>query len=209
MSGQPATPTNVTVQYLDAGTITVNGPGITGSRQIAKTSPGAGILLYSLILDNTATTLSAGTYNFTGSGGPDVGSFTASYTLPPAFTWTNQASLGTIVRANGATLTWTGGDPAGYVAISGESSLVGATEASTATVSFTCTARVSDGSFTVPPVVLLAMPPTAAAPGATFATPGSLAVAHVGTTAAQIQASGIEFGGIGSAFTYGASAIYQ
>jgi hypothetical protein len=97
---------------LDAGTITVNGPGITVSRQIAKSSPGGGILLYGLILDNTATTLAAGTYTFTGSGGPDVGSFTATYPMPPAFTWTNQSSLATIVRANGATVTWTGGDPA-------------------------------------------------------------------------------------------------
>ena len=92
VSGQPATPSTATVQYLDAGTITVNGPGITGSRQIAKSSPGGGILLYSLILDNTATTLAAGTYNFTGSGGPDVGSFTASYTMPPVFAWTNPSS---------------------------------------------------------------------------------------------------------------------
>jgi hypothetical protein len=209
VSGQPAAPSSATVQYLDAGTIAVTGPGITGSRQIAKSSLGGGILLYSLILDNTATTLAAGTYNFTGSGGPDVGSFTAGYTMLPAFTWTNAASLATIVRANGATVTWTGGDPAGYVTIAGQSTFTGATAATTASVSFTCTARVTDGNFTVPPVVLLAMPPTTAAPGATFAIPGSLTVSHVGTTVTPIQASGIEFGGIGSVFGYGASAIYQ
>ena len=197
------------MQYLDAGTITVNGPGIAGSRQIAKSSPGAGILLYGLILDNTATTLAAGTYNFTGAGGPDVGSFTASYTMPPAFSWTNQSSVATIVRANGATVTWTGGDPAGYVTIGGQSTLNGATAATSVSVSFTCTARVTDGSFTIPPVVLLAMPPTAAAPGATFAVPGTLTVSHTGTTVTTIQASGIEFGGIGSVFAFGASATYQ
>jgi hypothetical protein len=209
VSGQPTTPSSATVQYLDAGTITVTGPGITGSRQIAKSSPGGGILLYSLILDNTATTLAAGTYNFTGSGGPDVGSFTAAYAAPPAFTWTNPSSVATIVRANGATVTWTGGDPAGYVTIAGQSSLTGATAATTVSVSFTCTARVTDGSFAVPPAVLLAMPPTTAAPGASFAIPGSLTVSHIGTTVTTIQASGIEFGGIGSVFVFGASATYQ
>jgi uncharacterized protein (TIGR03437 family) len=209
VSGQPTTPSTATVQYLDAGTIAVTGPGITGSRQIAKSSPGGGILLYSLLLDNTATTLAAGTYNFTGSGGPDVGGFTAAYTLPPAFSWTNPSSLATIVRANGATVTWTGGDPAGYVTIAGQSNFTGATAATSASVSFTCTARVTDGSFTVPPVVLLAMPPTAAAPGATFAIPGSLTVSHIGTAVTPIQASGIEFGGIGSVFIFGASATYQ
>jgi uncharacterized protein (TIGR03437 family) len=209
VSGQPTTPPTATVQYLDAGTITVNGPGITGSRQISKTSPGGGILLYDVVLDNTATTLASGTYNFTGAGGPDVGSFTASYTMPPTFAWTNQASLTNVVRANGATVTWSGGDPAGYVTISGTSNLNGASAATSVSVSFTCTARVTDGSFTIPPVVLLAMPPTAAAPGATFAIPGTLSVAHTGTTAAMIQASGIEFAGIGSVFSFGNSATYQ
>ena len=209
VSGQPSTPSTATVQYLDAGNITVSGPGIAGSRQLAKSSPGAGILLYGLVLDNTATTLAAGTYNFTGAGGPNVGSFTAGYAMPPPFAWTNQANLATVMRANGATVTWSGGDPAGYVTISGESTFNGATAASSATVSFTCTARVTDGSFTIPPVVLLAMPPTTAAPGANFAVPGTLSVSHTGSTAAMIQASGIEFGGIGSVFTFGNSAIYQ
>jgi hypothetical protein len=192
VSGQPATPPATTVQYLDAGTITVGGPGIVGSRQISKTSPGGGILVYGLLLDNTATTLAAGTYNFTGSGGPDVGSFAASYTMPPVFAWTNQSSLSTVVRANGATVTWTGGDPAGYVTIAGQNSLYGANAVATVTVSFTCTALVTDGSFTIPPVVLLAMPPTTAAPGVPFAIPGTLIVSHVGTTFTAIQASGIE-----------------
>jgi hypothetical protein len=207
VSGQPATSTP-TVQFLDAGTITVGGPGINGSRQIEKVTVG-GSLLYSLILDNTATTLAAGTYNFTGSGGADVGSFTASYTMPPVFTWTNPSSLATIVRANGATVTWTGGDPAGYVTIAGQSTLPGATAAANVTVAFTCTARIGDGSFTIPPIVLLALPPTTAAPGANFAVPGSLTVSHVGTTATQIQASGIEIGGIGSVFAFGTSATFQ
>jgi uncharacterized protein (TIGR03437 family) len=208
VSGQPATTPTATAEFLDAGTITVTGPGINGSRQIAKTNAG-GALVYSAILDNTATTLAAGTYNFTGSGGPNVGSFTASYIMPPVFAWTNPAAAATIVRANGVTVNWTGGDPAGYVTISGQSNLTGATAATTVSVSFTCTARVTDNTFTVPPVVLLAMPPTTAAPGATFAIPGSLSVSHVGTTVTQIQASGIEFGGIGSVFTFGASSTYQ
>ena len=206
--GQAATPPTVTAQFLDAGTITVNGPGITGNRQIAKTSVG-GSLLYAAQLDNSNTTLAAGTYNFTGAGGPDVGPFTASYVFPTPFSWTNQSSLTSIVRANGATVNWTGGDSGGYVTIAGESTLAGATAATTATVSFTCTARVTDGTFTVPPVVLLALPATAAAPGATFATPGSLSVSHVGTTVTQIHATGIEIGGIGSVFAFGNSAVYQ
>jgi uncharacterized protein (TIGR03437 family) len=208
VAGQGTTPSGVTGQFLDAGIITVNGPGINGSRQVAKTNVG-GTLIYGVQLDSTNTTLAAGTYNFTGAGGPDVGPFTASYTFPTPFAWTNQSSLTNIVRANGATVNWTGGDPAGYVTIAGTNTLNGSTAASDATVSFTCTARVTDGTFTVPPVVLLAMPPTTTPPGATFATPGTLVVTHVGTTVAQIQATGIEIGGIGSVFAFGNSATYQ
>jgi uncharacterized protein (TIGR03437 family) len=208
VSGQAATPPSATSQSLDAGTITVNGPGINGSRPITKLTEAGGIF-YGLILDNSNTTLAPGAYNFTGSGGPDVGPFSASYTMPPIFTWTNQSSAQTIVRANGITVTWTGGDPAGYVTIAGQSEFLGATAAANASVSFTCTARVTDGSFTVPPVVLLALPPTTAAPGAAFVTPGTFGVSTYGAMATEIKASGIEFGGIGSVFTYGVSATYR
>jgi uncharacterized protein (TIGR03437 family) len=208
VGAQPATTPTPMVQYLDAGTITVAGPGIAGSRQIPKQSPSAGVLIYSLE-DDSARTLQAGTYNFTGAGGPDVGSFIASYTMPPVFTWTNQSSLSAIVRANGATVTWTGGDPAGYVTIGGTSTLNGITAATTITVSFTCTARVTDGKFTIPPVVLLALPPSASAPGATLVTRGTLSVGHNSASVSAIQASGIEIGGIGSVFTFSNLATYQ
>ncbi len=71
--------------------------------------------------------------------------------------WTNESSITTVVRANGQLVTWTGGDPNGYVQILGFSGL---TEPVEATVGFLCTARVSDQSFTIPSDVLLALPPT-------------------------------------------------
>src|SRR5882757_234597 len=46
------------------------------------------------------------------ASGTNVGSFTASYAMPPPFAWTNQSSLATVVRANGTTVTGSGGDPA-------------------------------------------------------------------------------------------------
>src|ERR1051326_7587694 len=44
VSGQPNPPTNTTAQSLDAGTITVSGPGINGSRQVTKTVVGAPLI---------------------------------------------------------------------------------------------------------------------------------------------------------------------
>jgi uncharacterized protein (TIGR03437 family) len=201
-------PSTGTVQWLDAGQITVTGPGITGSKVLSKSTAG-GVLVYQATLDNTATTLAPGAYTFDGAGGPDVGKFTASYNMPQPFVWTNQSSLDTVARANGATFTWSGGDPAGYVTISGTSTFFGANANQNVTVTFTCTARVSDGSFTVPPIVLLGLPASLPAAGSTLIIPGSLSVLSVSNSVAGFQASGIDAGGIGSVFVYSGTAIYQ
>jgi hypothetical protein len=131
-----------------------------------------------------------------------------AYNMPPPFTWTNQASLAAVNRANGATVTWSGGDQAGYVTIAGSSTFYGMTAAQSVSVSFTCTARVSDGSFTVPPIVLLGLPASGTISGSTTIVPGSLIVTNV-SFGSTFQASGIDAGGIGSAFIYGGSATYQ
>jgi uncharacterized protein (TIGR03437 family) len=205
--GQP-TPSTGSIKYLDAGQVSVTGPGISGTKNLPKTTLG-GILAYEVQLDNTATTIAAGAYTFTGAGGPDVGAFTVTYNAPAPLVWTNQSSLSTINRASGATVTWSGGDPAGYVTISGTSTYFGATAATNASASFTCVARVSDGSFFIPPVVLLSLPPSASRSGSTIIEPGSLAVASSSPSVASFQASGIDFGGVSSASVYGGSATYQ
>jgi hypothetical protein len=95
-----------------------------------------------------------------GSGGPDVGAFTASLTLAPLMVWSNMDAITSsgVTRANGLTVTWTGGNPGTYVSISGNSTLVGGTSAEAA--NFVCLAPVGDGQFTVPAAVLLSLPPS-------------------------------------------------
>ena len=206
-TGSGATTTG-SVQYLDAGpSIAMTAP--FGNRTLAKSTPGGGITLYSASLDQTATTLAAGPYTFSGTGGADVGAFTAAFTMPAPFVWTNQSSVTTVNRASGLTINWTGGDPSGYVTIAGTSTAYGSTAATTTTVSFTCTARVSDGSFTVPAVVLLGLPVSAAAPGGTVVLPGTLAVTNVGSGASFQAPSGIDFATISTVFIYGSSVLYQ
>jgi hypothetical protein len=86
-----------------------------------------------------------------------VPGFTASITIPaPAFTWTNSTTA-TIPRAQGLTITWSGGDssPTGAVDIAGSSyanSTVGAL--------FSCRVPASPGRFTIPAEVLLFLPPS-------------------------------------------------
>jgi uncharacterized protein (TIGR03437 family) len=196
------------IQFLDAGaSIGLAAP--FGNRSIPRTTPAAGIIAYLLNLDQTATTLTAGQYTFTGTSGPDVGAFTATYIMPTPFVWTNQGTTTTVNRANGATINWTGGDPAGYVIISGLSTSFGATAASSVGVAFTCTARVADGTFTVPPVVLLALPPSGVIPGTGITSSGTLTVTSVSTPQSFPPPPGIEGGGISSSFSYSGSVTYQ
>ena len=209
-SGQsaPPPPNQNTVQYLDAGpSIDLDAP--FGKRSIPKGTPGAGIIDYLATLDQTATTFTAGTYTFTGHGGPDVGPFTATYTNPPIFVWTNQTDITKIDRAAGVTLTWTGGDPAGYVAIGGSSIAYSSDGRTSTAVSFICTARVSDGSFFVPPQVLLALPPTAPIPNTTIILKGSLSLDSVSAGQTIQPPPGIEAAGIASTYLYLGSVTYQ
>jgi hypothetical protein len=103
---------------------------------------------------------SPGNYTVTGTGGADVGPFTATLTIPPLPVWTNQANVSTITRANGLTITWTGGTSQ-YVVISGGSFTD--TTLTTGAV-FSCFAAGDAGTFTIPPNVLLALPAVAASP---------------------------------------------
>jgi uncharacterized protein (TIGR03437 family) len=157
----PVTPT-----YLDAGTLTLVGPG-GGPIQI----PSAGKGVYSAQLGDSGFLgivgstlyLTPGNYTLTATGGADVGPFNATLTLPASFTWTNRNAITSVTRANGVTVNWTGGT--GYVTISGLSATLQSVGAK-----FLCLAPASAGTFTVPPVVLLALP----ASGSNISIPNSI-----------------------------------
>ena len=143
----------VTVTPLDAG------------KSLSLVPPnGSPIIMTSLAAgsyEGTLSALPAGTYRFSnGSGGADVGPFTLTETLSPPLVWTNQnIAATTINRSNPFTLTWTGGDPAGYVEISLSTEAVTTSAATEAII--TCTAPVSAGQFTVPSYALLSLIPNA------------------------------------------------
>ncbi len=136
---------------FDAGpSIKVTGPN--GSQNI-QTNQGQVTLA-------PGTFLSPGSYTIAGTGGADVGSFSAPYTIAAPATLTSPAVGPTndITRGNGVTLTWTGGAANAMIQIQGGNSTdnTGAIGAS-----FTCFVAASAGTFTIPPSVLLAMPPGA------------------------------------------------
>jgi uncharacterized protein (TIGR03437 family) len=105
---------------------------------------------------------SGGSFTFSGTGGPDVGAFTTpAIQIAPAVTWSNAASISTVTRSNGLTVKWTGGQTGGYVGITGVS-LTGVTTNASSYLAglFTCQVPASVGTFTVPPTVLLSLPPS-------------------------------------------------
>jgi uncharacterized protein (TIGR03437 family) len=103
-----------------------------------------------------------GTFTFNnGSGGPDVGAFTATVnqSITNPLVWTNMASITSVNRASGVQVTWTGGIQGSFVEIIGGSELLTSTDTSNiVSTSFACTAPVSAGQFTVPAAVLESLP---------------------------------------------------
>jgi uncharacterized protein (TIGR03437 family) len=112
--------------------------------------------------------ITAGTYTVTGTGGSAVGALSAPITVTPAaasFQWTNQSSVTAtaIPRDQSLTITWTGGDPNGFVDITAIASTLQSGTAPLATtpgVLVECMAPSQAGKFTIPPYVLQALPST-------------------------------------------------
>ena len=133
----PATP-------LDAGpSLQVAGPA-TGT--LTKNTNGG----YSGVL----SPLQAGDYTVSGTGGTDVGPFSASLTVPPPLTWTNQTALTSITPGVPFTVNWTAGDPNSYVAIEG----LAANTSTNLFAIFACVEHAAAGAFTVPGYITASLP---------------------------------------------------
>jgi uncharacterized protein (TIGR03437 family) len=168
---------------LDAGkTISLMGP--VGTYTLTESTfqkgdyfPGT---LMNPYLPANAISSTGGAFTFTGTGGADVGSFTTTINLPnPLLAWTNQSAGATINRAQGVTVTWTGGTPGSYVIIMGNSS----DQNTGANGSFTCITNQSALSFDVPDYVTGTLP----------AGTGTLSVENIASYGT-FTATGLDFG---------------
>jgi uncharacterized protein (TIGR03437 family) len=173
-------------QRLTAGSpITIKGSN--GDKQLAGSAGVYGAQL-ATSANGGKLYLDPGSYTVSAPDGADVGAFQAQVMAPPPIAWTNAASITSVNRSQGVTVTWTGGDPGGFVYVSGNSTLTNGTGAM-----FTCTAAASAGTFTVPPVVTLALPASSSggltlmgvSPPVSFTAPGidiGLAMASSGVS---------------------------
>jgi uncharacterized protein (TIGR03437 family) len=142
---------SATTVDADAGaSFTVTGPN--GSK-VLPGSPGE----FSAMLSGPGTYLSPGAYTLAGSGGADIGAFSVAFTIPtpPTLTSPSPTNHPAVTRANGMTVTWTGGAPNTTVQLQ----LQGPTDSTNTNGALAfCNVAASAGTFTIPPYALLALP---------------------------------------------------
>jgi uncharacterized protein (TIGR03437 family) len=162
---QPGFTDPVRPEFLDAGTaLSLTGP--QGPKQIPRVAStglygaqlgGGGENIPGLGTNFQPDYLEPGAYTVTnGAGTAAVGSFSANLTAGENVTWSNRASVRSVNRSEPLTVTWSGGDPAEFVDITGFSSLVSLRVGA----AFVCRERRSAGAFTIPVEVLAALPPS-------------------------------------------------
>lgn len=153
------------VTGLDAGRLELTGP--LGTREIERQSKGAYSSPVGQAMEGPGVSpapggglfLSPGDYTISGSGGADVGPFSARLSVPEPAEWTNNnATLDRIDRSSNLTIEWRGATEAQLVTVSGFSTAAGRRPAVAA--SFTCTERGDKGRLTVPAHILSALPAT-------------------------------------------------
>jgi uncharacterized protein (TIGR03437 family) len=162
--------TPTTLVNLDAGAqLTLNGPNASNKAIRRLTGNVYSETLYSSgfsgIGGSGTPTLGQGTYTIAGTGGADIGPFTARLDVPGNFRWTNQATVPAIIpRSTGLNITWEGGGT-GLVTITGVAAAsAGGTQTNPIfdAAVFTCLAQASAGNFTVPATVLQQLPAVSA-----------------------------------------------
>ena len=102
-----------------------------------------------------------GSYTISGSGGTDVGAFSATITVGSHLAISNKSSLATIDRTQPLTVTWTGGTEGNYVLIGGYTPNAYSSGAYFPNAYFACAEDAGKGTLTIPAYILSTMNATA------------------------------------------------
>jgi uncharacterized protein (TIGR03437 family) len=158
--------------------------GLDAGQSVTMTPPAGSPSVFPLAFPGaylgSLTSVPAGNWQMTNSGGTDVPPLTVKFPVPQAVVWTNSSQInngGPIDRTKPLTITWTGGDANAYVFIKGSGTL-GPSNNPTYTTEFACRVPTQPGTFSIPPAILFGMPTgTPAASGLTVVTwayPGTI-----------------------------------
>lgn len=141
---------------LNAGaSITLNTPSGSGLGNLSLPFQNGAYVVSNL----TSTGSQKGTFTFTGTGGSDIGPFSAQVTWPgggSGFKYSAPVS-GSVLRSQGLTLTWTqpnNSTTGEFVQIGGYAFVPNMPWGA----EFTCNVALGAGRFTIPAAVLLALP---------------------------------------------------
>lgn len=116
------------------------------------------------------STLGKGTWTLTGSGGPDIGSFTAKTDLPEDLVWSNAGNLSNPPRSD-LTILWTGANlnAQSLVTVVGSSVVVNPNDPSLSRgKQFFCNALASAGRTVIPASVVSQLPSSSVASGEVY-----------------------------------------
>jgi uncharacterized protein (TIGR03437 family) len=134
---------------LDAGTLTIGGPG--GLMQtVTKTAQPLGP-----VYNSSLSIVDGGSYTLSASGGSQVGPFNITTTFPTSFTVPNFSSYSTISRSQPLTVNWSG---SGFDLV--KIMIIDDVETSTTVhvVAVECSVPASLGTYTVPAAALAYLP---------------------------------------------------
>jgi len=186
--------------FLDAGTITVNGPGWPAGAALPTIATPQGSI-YSLS-PAAGTMALGGTYTLTGAGGTQVGPFTISATLPSSFMVTNWNSITSINRANPLTVSWTG---TGFDQVIIHAQGLTSANGTVNNVVVSCAVAANLGSYTIPAAALALLPATATGQVSVTAGPSTGGTVSAISTTSQSFTPNLVGGG---SINYGALAAY-
>jgi hypothetical protein len=160
---------------LNAGPLMLSGPN--SKTQTLAYTPGTGYLkglaqaglipgltfpgVLNVPPGSPETFIEPGQWTIKGNGGPDVGPFTASISVPVPVTCTTCDKFTSIDRSKPLKVDWTGGSDKDYVQILGTGTTpLLADPSQNIAVAFSCSAKASDGTLTIPAGILGQLPPS-------------------------------------------------
>jgi uncharacterized protein (TIGR03437 family) len=145
---------------LDASaTLSISSP--EGTKTLSKFKEGD----YQALLGSALTPFQAplGSYRISGTGGRDVGAFSASLNFTSSLQWSNKSVIGTVDRSQPLSINFSGGPATGHVIFGGFADGQGG-------AAFVCVDDIRKGTITVPAHVLSVLPATGPHRGYLFLT---------------------------------------
>jgi uncharacterized protein (TIGR03437 family) len=149
---------------LDAGSSLML-TGAAGSHTLQQTSKGEYQASFGASV--TGPDIPLGTYTISGTGGKDVGAFSATVTIASHLAIANKSALATVYTTQPLTVNWTGG-------VAGQYMLIGGGTTHGPHTYFTCAADGGTGTFTVPSYILSSINTAAESNGVLWISPNPL-----------------------------------